>query len=84
MGLWADIFALHFLGIEWVIFPIFFAGKKFIEWAKTSVNDFTNNYLIRDGHERCDDPFVNNKIEAFYEKMRHEEDDEITNQSSLF
>ena len=61
-----------------------FAGKKFAEFSKVSVNDFANNYLIRDGHERCDDPFVKNKIEALYEKMQNEDEDEITNQSSIF
>ena len=62
----------------------FFQGKKFKDWAKNDVNDYTNLYLKRDGHRRCDDPFTNDKFAALYERLEKTEDDKITHFSKLF
>ena len=59
-------------------------GKKFIEFSRQDVNDYTNDYLIRDNHERCDDPLVQDKFKALYERLEVEEEDKITHFTTLF
>ena len=61
-----------------------FSGKKFLEFSRQDVNDYTNDYLVRDGHERCDDPFVQDKFKALYERLEVEDDDKITDFTILF
>ena len=58
-------------------------GRNLAHFSK-HVNEYTNMYLKRDGHMRCDDPFVGNRMPKLYKKMLEEDDDSISHLSSLF
>ena len=59
-------------------------GKKYIEWRK-GVNEYTELYFTRDHHERCDDPFISDKLATYYKKLEQDDDeDNISYLSALF